>query len=399
MKIAIATTQFPSLSQTFVLNHIISLKKLGHEVNIFAFRRQTAGAIHEDVYAHDLLSDAKYFDVPKRRLKRCVKAISLLGKYHIRLIGKLMRCCRPFRLSLYDVLNRMFLLAPFMDKTYDIIHCHFGPVGQDLIFLKEAFPKTKFLVTFHGFDLRLAEKGRMDMYRELLSRADAVLTVSDNNIEQLSVLPGYLPQRVVKQFNGIDLEKFQHRKSKENLKPVIVTVARLVPEKDLFCALNIIRTLKESGVAFQYRIVGDGDLRTNLEAKVSALGLEEQVHFTGGLAEEGVIKELQGADIFLLTSRREAFGVALLEAQAMGVPVVVRNVDGVQEAFQNGKTGFLFSEDDLSGAVHYLQTLCENPELRKVMGERGEKFVRQYFHMDVLSRRLESFYCDRLTGA
>ncbi|MCA9399828.1 MAG: glycosyltransferase, partial [Candidatus Omnitrophica bacterium] len=261
MKIAIATTQFPSLSQTFVLNHIISLKKLGHEVDIFAFRRQTAGNIHGDVYAHDLLSKTTYFNiVAKGRFKRFLKAIGILSKYHVRIITKLVRCCRSLHLSAYDVINKMFLLAPFMDKTYDIIHCHFGPVGQDLIFLKKAFPKTKFFVTFHGFDLRLAEKGRVDMYRELLSRADAVLTVSDSNVEQLSALPGSLPQRIIKQWNGVNPEKFQRQEIKNRPIPIIVTVARLVPEKDLFCALNIIRTLKESGVAFQYRIVGDGDL-------------------------------------------------------------------------------------------------------------------------------------------
>jgi glycosyltransferase involved in cell wall biosynthesis len=123
-------------------------------------------------------------------------------------------------------------------------------------------------------------------------------------------------------------------------------------------------------------IVGDGPLRHNLEATAETLGLRDSVRFVGMQAE--VLPFYQAADVFVLPSASEGMSNALLEAMAAGLPVVVSDIPANREVVQDGRNGFLVHWTDSAHCARILQTILEDPELRRRVGgaarERATRF-------------------------
>ena len=122
-------------------------------------------------------------------------------------------------------------------------------------------------------------------------------------------------------------------------------------------------------------LVGDGmPLFDQLQAKVSALGLADRVHFTGRRHDIGNV--LMALDVFALPTHREALGTVFIEAAAMGVPVIGTDVGGVPETMQAGETGLLVPPRDPAALAAALETLLANPALRRSMGDAGRELIR-----------------------
>jgi glycosyltransferase involved in cell wall biosynthesis len=122
-------------------------------------------------------------------------------------------------------------------------------------------------------------------------------------------------------------------------------------------------------------LVGDGmPLFDQLQAKVSALGLADRVHFTGRRHDIGNV--LMALDVFALPTHREALGTVFIEAAAMGVPVIGTDVGGVPETMQAGETGLLVPPRDPAALAVALETLLANPALRRRMGDAGRELIR-----------------------
>jgi glycosyltransferase involved in cell wall biosynthesis len=122
-------------------------------------------------------------------------------------------------------------------------------------------------------------------------------------------------------------------------------------------------------------LVGDGmPLFDQLQAKVSALGLADRVHFTGRRHDIGNV--LMALDVFALPTHREALGTVFIEAAAMGVPVIGTDVGGVPETMQAGETGLLVPPRDPAALAAALETLLADPALRRRMGDAGRELIR-----------------------
>jgi glycosyltransferase involved in cell wall biosynthesis len=122
-------------------------------------------------------------------------------------------------------------------------------------------------------------------------------------------------------------------------------------------------------------LVGDGmPLFDQLQAKVSALGLTDRVHFTGRRQDIGNV--LMALDVFALPTHREALGTVFIEAAAMGVPVIGTDVGGVPETMQAGETGLLVPPRDPAALAAALETLLADPALRRRMGDAGRELIR-----------------------
>ena len=135
---------------------------------------------------------------------------------------------------------------------------------------------------------------------------------------------------------------------------------------------SIDKLLKEQPILhLEYRIVGCGQLEKKLRKQVEELDLVGVVSFLGELEQEEVIREMQKAHIFLLPSVAEALPTVLMEAQAIGLPIIATNVGGVSEAMIDGKSGFLVPERDVDALTEKLKYLIEHPEIWQGMGCAG----------------------------
>lgn len=398
MKIAFVLPAFPVISETFILNQLTWFLDHGHHVDIFARQRSTETKIHEDVEKYRLLDRTHYYwDVPSDKLHRTMSALCLIRKYGLKHPIGILRTLNGFKFgSLAWTLALLHRVGPFLND-YDIVQCHFGTSGNWGIFLKEFGVKSKFVTTFHGFDIRMGLEKGGQIYRNLFEKGDGFISISEYNFQSLCRL-GLSQKKIFSLPIGIDLRKFP-LKTRDAVRKTqgscrIATVARLVPEKGLQYGIEAIARLqqKRPGRPVRYTIIGEGPLREELEALVRTLNLEEVVNLPGAMEQKDLVQILLGSDIFLFPSIAEALPVSLMEAQAIGLPVVATQVGSADQIVSEGQSGFLVPSKDPQALAERCLYLLDHPEVWKEMGHRGRDIVAKRYDVNILNTQLLGLY-------
>ncbi len=398
MKIAIVVGAFPTISETFILDHITGLIDLGHNVEIFALDKQDVGKVHPEVEKYGLLKKTHYIKIPQTKSKKILNGLSIIFKYIFKEPLVILKCLNIFKYGRKVINFSIFMqVIPFLDKKFDIIHCHFGPIGKDFLFLKDIF-KAKFLVMLHGYDMSvyLASAG-MDVYNELFKKADLLLPVSEYWKKKLVSL-GCDSRKIRVQHMGIKIG--EQRKTRKNLnnKIKILTIARFVEKKGLEYSIKAVAKSLKKHPNIEYRIIGDGFLRDELESLISDLNMSQKVKLLGWKSSEEVKNELADADIYLLASvtaengDQEGIPASVLEAQSFDLPILSTFHTGIPEGVIDGKAGFLVPERNSDALSEKLDYLIEHPEIWPEMGSFGRKYVEEHFNSKKLIKQLENIY-------
>jgi len=181
-------------------------------------------------------------------------------------------------------------------------------------------------------------------------------------------------------FNPIRRSSKMRRQQAPNGEIILVTVARLGPEKGFQFLAEVASRLHQRGFRFKLLIVG-GNRNPQVEADIrnlfGRLHSEEKVVFTGFLKGEELARIYACGDIFLHCSITETFGLVVLESMASGVPVIARDEGGPSEIVANGKSGYLLAPGDLSGFVEKVIQLGEDPDLRSIMGLESRRMAEE----------------------
>ncbi|HXC03719.1 MAG TPA: glycosyltransferase, partial [Bacteroidia bacterium] len=149
---------------------------------------------------------------------------------------------------------------------------------------------------------------------------------------------------------------------------------------------------KKPELDMKLHIIGRGTKEMEYKELARQLGIADEVVFTGWVEFEDTPRYYQEMDIFVNVSRREGFGVSVLEAQASGLPVIATGVGGLKEVTRPGISGLEVPPDDTQALLKALETLAENTSLRKQMGEEGRKFVLQDYNWERNLQRMEQIY-------
>ena len=238
MRVAMLVTEFPSVSETFILDQITGLIDRGHEVDIFAEREGERSTIHPDVGEYDLLSVTSYEETPYSRLRRLLSSSKLLTTRDRRAFAASLRVLNVFGYGARAAsLRLLYAASQFAGKNpYDIIHCHFGPNGVRGALLRDVGALSGKLVTsFHGYDMSSYTKARgTKVYRELFRKGDLFLPVSERWGARLAGM-GCPRDKIRTHRAGIDLEEFAFREPRASPdgRARLITVARLVEKKGL----------------------------------------------------------------------------------------------------------------------------------------------------------------------
>jgi len=301
-------------------------------------------------------------------------------------------------------LQILYTIIPFLEKNYDLIHCHFGPSGNRAVILKELDLQSTIVTTFYGYDIRLAMEDRGSVYRRLFEVGDSFFSIANYTFKNLLDF-GLDKNKIIYHPVGIDLRKFspggQFSESPKDPNLIrILTVARLVDDKGLGYGIRAIdKLLREyPGLNVRYDIIGGGPLREELAELVRDLKLNEVVHLLGPQNQDDVIAVLERAHVFLLSSVAEVLPLALMEAQAMELPVVATEVGSTDEVVIEGKSGFLVPPRDADALADRLKYLIEHRDRWSEMGRFGRKHVEQHFDIDKLNDQLVILYQRLLDG-
>jgi colanic acid/amylovoran biosynthesis glycosyltransferase len=196
---------------------------------------------------------------------------------------------------------------------------------------------------------------------------------------------------------GIDCHRFgyQQRSTDHQRQPVrILSIARLVDEKGLEFGIRALHLLMKEmpHLQIRYDIIGEGRLRRHLQQLIDDCGLTSQIRLLGAKTQGEVIQSLRESDILLAPSMAEALPVSLMEAHAVGLPVVATQVGSVDQIVQHGKSGFLASPGDVPALCRHLSDLIQHPEMRAEMGRCGRRHVEQHYDIERLNDRLVNLY-------
>lgn len=407
---------FPSVSQTFVLNQITGLLDRGHEIFLYPVRQDDCSTVHTDVEKYSLLSRVSYrgeshLGIPRNRMVRLLKAVSMLTQDASHKIVPLLKSLNVIRFgrkawSLSLLYNTNF----FLEKRayeYDIVHCHFGPTGVLGARLKEVGAiNGKLLTTFYGYDIsRYVKNHGPGVYDLLFKRNDMILCLSERMKNQLVQL-GCNEQKVRVHRLGVDLTRyaFSHGQPRTHRKVQLLTIARLVKKKGVEYGIQAAAKVLQNHPGVEYRIVGDGPLKSDLESLISKLGMRGKVRLLGWKQQEEIVELLSNTDILLTPSvtaedgDQEGTPTVLLEALAQGVPVVSTRHSGIPEVVQDGVSGFLVPERDIGALAERLAHLIEHREIWANMGRAGRHHVETYHDINKLNDQLVQYYQQSLNG-
>lgn len=405
MNIAFLVSEFPSVSQTFVLNQIVGLMDLGHDVHIFTDKSGNTATTHGNYEKYDLSKHTHYYGIPKNWLARIVKAIVFILQYAPRNHDVICRSLNVFRYGKRAwSLSLLFMSVPLLERErpFDIIHCQFGTLGLRAISLLPIRTGNRKIVTsIRGSDVTVFLKKHPGIYRELFREGHLFLPVCEFLKERL-IQEGCEEKKIVVLYSGIDCSKFQYiqrqRVPGEAFK--VLTVARLVEKKGVVFAIEAVAGLLSKGEKLEYRVVGDGLLRGDLEQMIEHMGIERQVKLLGWKTHEEVKRLLEESHVLVapsLTSEggdQEGIPNAIKEAMASGLPVISTFHSGIPELVTDGVTGILVPERDADSLADSLAYLIRNPDVCKKMGQAGRRQVEQKFDTHRLNKKLEELYLD-----
>jgi len=400
MQIAFLVDSFPRSSQPFIVNQVTGLYERGCDPRVFATGRPA-----DDDWANvpaDIASRTTYTPIPYNKEKRVLQGVKLLARHAHRdpvMTGKTLN---PLQFGADALsLRPLFRLAPMLGTETDILHCHFGERGRIGAILKQSGFDANLVTSIHGHGLRLAEENPAK-YRTLFESCDRFLANSRNTYGRLRDL-GVEDRRLVHYPVGIHVEDFPFKWADRNepfADPVkVLTVARLENIKGIEYGLEAIRKLMTAtDHTVEYHLVGDGSRRSELEDCTLELGISDHVRFHGHRPREEVVARMAASDIFLLPSVDEAFGMVLLEAQAVGLPIVATEVGGVLEAVNEPDSATLVPPRDSDAIASAMRNLLKNPDQMSAVGTAGREYVAERFDIEDLNDHLVSIYEGLLTA-
>lgn len=268
----------------------------------------------------------------------------------------------------------------------DVAHVHHPHPLADLSTVLSV--RAPYVVTQHS-DIRrqlLAKPFYWPLVRHVLHYAAAIVVPTEAHLRACSEIRGYEKKIRVIPF-GVDLDRFTPRAHPERPPtfpdpgaPVALFVGRLVGYKGLGVLLDAVR-----GTALRVVIVGDGPERRSLEERITRDGLEGQVRLAGRVSDDELSAYYQAADYFVLPSvtAAEMFGIVLLEAMALGKPVITTALEtGVREVNRTGETGLEVPVGDAAALRAAMERLAGDAELRQRLGGAGRTRVEERFTLE-----------------
>lgn len=355
-RVVMVTDHFPKFSETFFVRKFLGLLRRGWDVHIVCQRS----------------SDEQWAYFPELRAQ-----IRHEGRLHV---------------------ARENLDQRIVDLRPDIVHFGYGTLAHGRTHIRAA-AGCRTVTSFRGYDLnsfRLDDPGCFD---DVFANTDVVHAVSGAIWERAQErgCPPDRPHEVIT--DAVDVGWFEPPAQRDDVvlgtpqRPLrVLTVGRLHWKKGHDHALHATRMLVERGIEVEHRFVGEGEYREPTEFAIADLGLTGRVELLGARGAEEVRDLLAWADVLLHPSLTEAFGVAVIEAQAMGLPVVCSDAGGLPENVEHGVTGFVLARRDAAGMADRLAELAADPVLRTGMGAAARSRAETVLGAEHQLDRFEALY-------
>jgi L-malate glycosyltransferase len=295
-------------------------------------------------------------------------------------------------------------------RQLDVLHMHYAiPHAVSAYLAREMLRPTRYIpvvTTLHGTDITLvgSDPSFLPITRFGIEQSDGVTAISNYLSEATHETFGITrPIEVI--YNFIDSD-YYHREPNEALRQMIAPngekimlhISTFRPIKRILDCIEALARLREmeSGSDSQFRVklvmCGDGPERADAEKLAAQRGVADFVQFVGKQPQSEIRDYLSIADLFLLPSQSESFGLSALEAMACEVPVIATRVGGIPELIEDGRCGFLFEIGDTNAMAEAAQRLLNDEVLHKQFSKRGREIAVTRFATDEIIPQYEALY-------
>ncbi len=371
---------YPKLSETFVLEEILGLERLGVKLHIFSLNPPSDDAVHSGF--DNVVANVTYLPQNYWSLASVAAQFAQALRHPWRYLNSLaFALTRGERGGLRDFLRAGVLAEKMRALNIAHVHSHFISEPTGVAELTSRLSGVSYSVSAHAKDIYLSQPS---VLRRKLERAKFTVTCTCYNRNHLhAIAPKAIVQRM---YHGIDLERFDG--ASDALKaapPLVLSVGRLVEKKGFATLIQACLALNLKGLSFRCEIVGYGSEQKNLQDQIDSFGLGDVVVLIGKMTHAALIARYRQATLFVLPSQiaedgdRDGIPNVLLEAMAMELPVVSTDVSGIPEVVQSGRNGLLVPPKNASALAEAIGELLVDSKLRGRMGKEGRHVVETMF--------------------
>ncbi len=389
--------KFPSSTEYFILNEILALEKRGFKIYLLILRKQRK---HLDISeiknlkSHIIYLPKIYFYLPFIFFPffRSPFSIFPFSNFHLHSPFSFLKYLRNYCISKY-------FTSQLKNMQVHHIHAHFGFIATDIAKILSQLMKVTYSFTAHAQDIYLNQTNIV----QKVADASFVITCTEYNRTFLNKLTkGQYAAKLYTIYHGIDISRWKKSEipnsGNKNDNIEIVSVARLVEKKGLIYLLKAIRLLTGNGTKIHCIIIGNGPLQKQLKRFIIKNNLTHCVHLKGLISQKEVKQQVAGSDIFVLpcimakNGDRDGLPNVLLEAIAMGIPVISTNISAISELIENGKTGLLVPEKNETALADAILRLNNDIQLYTRITDNGKRKVKENFDIEISTNKLVAVF-------
>lgn len=388
-KLAYLISEYPSLSHSFIFNELAFLRKKGFEIAVASIREPST------ILSEQEIAEAKeVFYIKKAGLFRCLGA-------HLKFLFKqplpYLKICFYSAQLAFKHLNKahkilayfaesLLLLDWMLNHNIHHVHNHFGNPAATVALLASKSQLISYSLSIHGPDIFHNEQE--ELLQEKLVHAQFIRSISHFCKAQCLRLQSitHWDRNVIARC-GVNRERFA--RPQNSLPPLsspklikLLYVSRLAPQKGHAILFFALKKLIEEGLSLSLTVVGSGPLLPELQELSVSLGLSERIIFTGPIPQDQLVPQYLYADIFVSPSFDEGVPVCLMEAMAMGLPVVATQIAGVGELVSHGSDGLIVPPACVESLCTVLKLLIDDPEYAQNLGKAAMKKVEKHYDFE-----------------
>jgi len=281
-------------------------------------------------------------------------------------------------------------------------HAHFATRPTSVAFLASMITGAPYSFTAHAMDIFKFHLSEKSLARKI-SGARFVVTVSEYNRKRLSKIANGHSQKVVRIFNGIDLEKFKPAGAEKKPPFKFLCVARLVEKKGHPVLIEACRLLRDRGLEFECWLVGKGKQRGTINRLIREKGLQQVVKLLGPHSQNEVLQRYHRAHAYVLPcvigpdGNRDGLPVSIVEALACGLPVVTTPMTGNPEVVKTGYNGVLVPFNRPQALAETMERLIQDQSNYEHLRMNARASVKAYFDFKKTSRALAELFGGNLS--
>lgn len=401
-RVAYVISQYPASSHTFIRREVEALRAQGLWIETFSVRppspAERAGQQDQAAFQSTwYVLPARFGGLVRGHLGTLFRRPARYGATLAAAIRHRPPGLRAFVWALFHFVEAVLLARELERRRVDRVHAHFANAGATVAQLASQLIAVPWSLTLHGISETDYPAG-LTLPRKIAC-ADFVACVSwFGRAQAMRIVPpeNWAKMRVVR--CGLNLRSLDSVHPGAGPARDIICVGRLSPEKGHLGLLEAFAAVAAEGFAADLLLVGDGPDRASVETRCAELGLSDRVQFLGRLDEVATLAQIARAKLLVLPSFMEGLPIVLMEAMALGVPVIASRVAGVPELIEDGREGLLFRPGDWADLTDKLRTMLDDESGRRGMIDAARAKVRGEFDVAKAVAPLISIFSGRPVG-